>query len=245
MRGIVDNMHNKSRAAPYKQTSHPHHCSMRVRAVVGIFTTCSALPGAHRPWLPTLPAGHQPADGLNYVYVVGPGPCTGAIALGWPEGMNNGKSFAWLRTAPALFPTASHFFKMDVDTAICPPTLARGLQRLLAGNPDYVGRKHTHTSCGGYAHCPPKTNASWSYMSGAFYGVSIRAARCLGDVYTGSITGFEDLMVGKALYAACNVTAQTLPCLCQADEPPCPRGCPLHHMQHRKAAAGASLCARV
>eukprot|EP00661_Eupelagonemidae_sp_cell13_P005532 gene5533-789_t len=179
--------------------------------------------------------------GVNYVYVVGAGPpVPNAIVLTRPENMNTGKSFEWLRAAPTLFPSATHIFKMDTDVAICPRTLEHMLLRTLQSNPDYVGRPHNHSTCGGFAHCPEKHDPSWMYMYGSLYGLSMEAATCLRDRYTGPVTGHEDLMVGKALFkSACVGVMKRLPCLCQDT---CAEQCPAWHMYAHKHNASRPLC---
>jgi len=214
------------------------------RVVVGIFTTAKEFAALDRPWLPVadLQTAAVPV-GVSFVYVVGAGPgANRAVVLNFPEGMNNGKSFEWFRTAPERFPSATHIFKMDTDTAICPSALEQMLMHTLSSNPSYVGRIHNHSSCGGFPHCPPKTGATWSYMSGALYGMSTKAATCLRDAYSGPIAGIEDLMIGKALHAVCGVTSSPLPCLCQGS-PPCNNSCPAWHMQSAKSGANKPLCA--
>lgn len=109
---------------------------------------------------------------LNFVFVHGRGVSqnTDTVMLDIPENMNEGKSFQWFKEALTLFKDASYIFKMDMDTGHCSKTLEEILNKAAIENSDYIGWKHDFFTCGKYIHCPQ--DKSWTYMSGAFYGLS-------------------------------------------------------------------------
>ena len=112
------------------------------------------------------------------------------------EGVNNGKTFAYLQWAAAQ--TGFQFvFKMDTDTALCPVWFAQALRDMR--HSEYIGWPHTFDSCGRYAHCP---RAEWTYMSGGFYGLRMDLVRDIvrNPWVLRHRTGIEDLMVGRWVY---------------------------------------------
>lgn len=123
----------------------------------------------------------------------------------FPENMNDGKTFEWLRYAASAFPNSHWILKIDSDAA---PVWMKLQQHLLNTTNElrYLGVVLGYTGCGSGAHCPPQncsdfSGSCWVYMQGALYGVSTRIAQLIAqcEYAAANKVGFEDLVVGKMI----------------------------------------------
>lgn len=128
------------------------------------------------------------------------------VLKGVPENMDNGKSLAWLKFAFKEFPKASMVFKTDIDTIVNTAVLLSTFSPLPTADFVYFGFANDFFVCGRSNHCPK----GWTYMSGAFYGISARFSSCVQRWPSGLI-GPEDLVVGRLL-RGCSETLLLFPC---------------------------------
>jgi hypothetical protein len=222
--------------------------------IIGIFSTTKnkSHEDTRRKWMTMHTVGSPLKCGLNFVFVHGRGgpKYKDTIKLDIQENMNEGKSFQWFKEALTLFKDASYIFKMDMDTGHCSKTLEELLNQAASKNSDYIGWKHDFFTCGKYAYCPP-VKGNWAYMSGAFYGLSRKAIAKL-NAYAGSISGFEDLKIGKSLYTVMKPRVFDIECLYKRDPQkkyhmlmPMTNvdNCPIRHFQQDKdKAKEGSIC---
>jgi hypothetical protein len=218
--------------------------SLSTSVLVGVFSTehDSAREDRFSSWLPM-----ESGKGLQFIFVHGRGkePRPWTVNLDVPENMNAGKSPAWFRWA-AIHSDADYVFKMDLDTAVCPSGVLDIVREAHARGADYIGHVHSFTSCGAYAHCP-HPGGSWTYMSGAFYGLSRRAYTHLP---TNEDNGFEDIVMGKKVWTD-HTFVQMFDIACMykrgptgINGAPLP-GCAIQHMQDNKyAASNSTICTK-
>ena len=205
--------------------------------VLGIFSTSAHVDAAYRRWLPR---GHA----LQFVFVHGvPAPITvrdnvdDVVVLNVAETKETmaHKSLAWFAHAKRAYPMASHVFKVDSDTAMCPDALAAMLQQ--TKHADYIGLDVGHLACGALPYCPEAANPTWHFMQGGFYGLSRRA---IGALTNATPTDeYEDVFIGRALHAAMKPLRAHIPCLADAQWSRCGafNHCPVQHCRSNKARA--------
>ena len=150
-----------------------------------------------------------------------------------PENMNTGKSFEWLQSAHAAFPTGFALFgKSDLDTYIHVDALLEQLGQVGDTETLYFGAQNQWHSCGKAAWCP----TSWGYMSGQSYYIGARLVAWLANqsltLRPSETVGHEDLAVAAKLRWA------PLPLLFLACPRPAPgwRSCPFQHSLKTAAA---------
>ena len=130
----------------------------------------------------------------------------------FPENMNNGKSFEWLKTAVTWFRSYRGGYnrhdmvvKMDTDTTVNWKALDEKIRTF--STPVYFGVRAGFIKCGMHPHCPPKSceekldfsDACWMYMQGGFYGISMDIVHELVSVCpvpSRDPSGHEDLLIG-------------------------------------------------
>jgi len=221
--------------------------SLPISILVGVFSTEheSAREDRFSSWLPM-----EPETGLQFIFVHGASGARSSarwtVNLDIPENMNKGKSPAWFRWA-AIHSYADYVFKMDLDTAVCPSGVVDIVREAHLMGADYIGHIHNFTSCGAYAHCP-RPGGSWTYMSGAFYGLSRRAYTHLHA--GGSDYGYEDIVMGKKVWKD-HTFVQMFDIACMykrgptgINGAPLP-GCAIQHMQDNKyAASNGTICTK-
>lgn len=215
------------------------------KIVVGIFSTADNGDGEHirREWMQMYIIGTPLMCGVNFVFVHGKKVNMSfenkndTVILNIAENLNNGKSFQWFKEASVIFKDASYIFKMDMDTSVCLSDLETLLLKAANAKADYVGHIMRFDACGEYPHCP-QPNDLWHYMSGSFYGLS-RAATLRLSLYNGSTSGYEDLMIGKAIHSVMpTVKSYNVECL-RAEKI---TNCPLYHWQFNKTVGLRSHC---
>jgi hypothetical protein len=222
-----------------------HFAVAPLKILVGVFGTDrdSAREDRFSRWLP-MSTG---PDGMQFIFVHGQGQedRKWTVKLNVPENMNEGKSPAWFRWA-AAHSDADYVFKMDLDTAVCPEGILGIVREAHARGADYIGHIHTLASCGGYPHCP-RPGGWWTYMSGAFYGLSRRAYTQLPPASSND-TGYEDIAMGKLVHQG-RANARLFDISCMYTRSPAGingaavPGCPIQHMQTEKdAASKGPLC---
>ena len=211
-------------------------------AIVGIFTTALDVDveDAFRVWLPL-----NESCGLRFLFVRGKATVEhnggDTVYLDTAENMNNGKSQAWFKWASTQ--NADMVFKMDVDTAVCPGALLRLLKN--KRNIDYVGfpwaqrgGQLSNKPCGDdISYCP---SHSWYYMSGGFYGMSLKAAKVISAAST--IPGHEDAVTGYLMHTLYpRHTSFSIECLHECrmgTEKACAsHKCPVSHLKYDKTKA--------
>ena len=193
--------------------------------------------GKHNDWSKLIRFDSGPLTcGLNFRRVFAGFPITvetieGSVLLKAKEGINSGKTFAWFEYASTT--TATYVFKMDTDTAIDPIGIHMTILDAHLRQSEYIGFAMTYYTCGYYAHCP--RSKDWTYMSGAFYGVSnTLMQKVIQNKWVKAHTkGIEDLLVGKWLYRVFPHTrVYNVTCIYDKNT-----SCPVRHYQRDKQLA--------
>ncbi len=213
--------------------------------VFGIFSTSTESDQQFRKWLKTGPDAYQYNMEFYFVHGNDDGAGSGrdVIILNISNGQFVGKSFAWFKMARSRFPNATHVFKMDSDTNVCPESVYKTLNHLHSTGADYIGQKVNRGQCGGFPYCPGAQNTTFtSYMQGGFYGVSRRALDALERFKFEAQCHYEDVEIGRALYTVMRPKTALVECL---ENSPCDYAtrCPVKHCRaHKERASQRALC---
>lgn len=163
------------------------------------------------------------------------------VYLNINENMNQGKSQEWFKWSTKQ--QVDYIFKMDSDTAVCPPALLALLESIRGV--DYIGYPWPQRA--GYLsgkpcsvaqkYCPAHT---WYYMSGGFYGMSHRVARIISTAE--NVVGHEDAVTGYLVHSLLpRHTRHDIMCLNECrfgTENTCEaRTCPASHLKFDKQRA--------
>ena len=128
----------------------------------------------------------------------------------FPENMNEGKTFEWLKFSLKWFRKQRNFYhihhmvvKMDVDTTVDWKRLDSMLQSF--NTSFYFGVPSGFHKCGSHTYCPPELcdldfkNDCWMYMHGGFYGMALNVVKDVVyacDIPARNPRGYEDLLIG-------------------------------------------------
>lgn len=237
------------------------------KLLLGIFTVIGdTAQNKIRKYFPMSNTSHELSCGFNAFFVV----CrpstpisndipSDVIQLNCIENMNNGKTFDYIKeiTSNPLYAKADAVAKSDADAQLCPDTLTRLVENVIVHHgSEYFGWKHTHYTCGTFPHCP-SIDEKWTYMSGAFYGVSTELAHKMAKNPNISAfkNGHEDLQFGKFVFDTNPyVKIYDIECMygTQTRNGPMPsspqlatKPCPIRHRQKVKAVAlEGTLCSQ-